>query len=113
MVGGFGFGHRERQFLTFNGHPLWQDGDGPFSHLLLVQDGGGLGSPAVGAHPQEVPGQVGEVGSFQHSPAESERVASQCQHRVMTDGAWGGVWGGRQREREGGGKEEAAAEIGS
>lgn len=33
--------------LTIYGSSLGQDGDGPHGHVLQVQDGGGLGSPAV------------------------------------------------------------------
>lgn len=33
--------------LTIYGSSFGQDGDGPHSHILQVQDGRGLGSPAV------------------------------------------------------------------
>lgn len=33
--------------LTINGSSFGQDGDGPHGHVLQVQDGRGLGSPAV------------------------------------------------------------------
>lgn len=47
--------------LTIDGGPLGEDGDSPLSHILLVQDGGALGPPAVRAHKQEVTRQVGPL----------------------------------------------------
>lgn len=56
--------------LTVHRRPLGQDGDGSLRHTLLSHHRGDLGAPAVGAHPQEVTGQVVLFGRVQDPPAK-------------------------------------------
>lgn len=56
--------------LTVHWCPLGKDGDGSLGHSLLANHGRDFGSPAVGAHPQEVARLVAPLCRIQNSSGQ-------------------------------------------